>query len=170
MRGVVFNNRSTSVSGSMMQKCRKGLTRATHIAYNIIKVSSSSCVLSFKRPSTSGILETVRVLKEITNLLPIVISAFNKYRPRYIVNLCLCLCGTKTFSLNEFFLNWHCLRSHTLLPLILLHVSLTCFLLMRTPNNYQTQHGFRSHFLLRTTQSSGRLLPTDGSSTQHVQT
>ena len=86
-----------------MQKCRKGFTWATNIAYNIIKVSSSSCVLAFKRPSTSGILETVRVLKEITNLLPLVISAFNKYRPRYIVNLCFVFMWNKKFLIEWIF-------------------------------------------------------------------
>ena len=50
----------------------------------------------------------------------------------------LCLFRTKTFPLNGFSLDWCCLLSHTLLPQILGHVFLVCFLLMGTPNIYQT--------------------------------
>ena len=70
-----------------MRTCQKGFKWATSIACNIIKVSASSCVLPFKRPSISGTLETVRVLQEIANLLPLIVSEFDKYRPRYIVKV-----------------------------------------------------------------------------------
>ena len=57
-----------------------------------VKVSASSCVLQFTRPSVSGLLDTVRVSQRESFA-----SSGTCNESRYIVNLCFIFMGDKKF-------------------------------------------------------------------------